>query len=89
MEKELENIAWQELPFYRSLSERILLLGAPKPILILNGMILVLFIVDFHFWPIIPVSLAVHFLCIYVSKNDDQFFECLRSYIHKKKYYCT
>lgn len=88
-EKEIETIAWQELPFYRSLSEQILLLGAPKEILIANGLVLLFFIVDFHFWPIIPVSLIVHFLCIYLSKNDDQFFDCLREYLKKKKYYCT
>lgn len=88
-ESEIENIPWQQLPFHRSLSEQILLLGAPKSILIINGMVLLLFIVDFHFWPIIPMSLIVHFGCIYLSKNDEQFFDCLKSYIHKKNYYCT
>lgn len=88
-ESELENISWQELPFYKSLSERILLMGAPKPIIIINALVMLLFIIDFHFWEIIPVSLAFHFLCIYVSKNDEQFFEALKSYLHKKNYYCT
>lgn len=89
MNEENESFPWFELPFYRSLSEQILLLGAPKPILILNGLILVLFIVDFHFWPIIPINLLIHFGSIYLAKNDDQFFDCLREYIHKKNYYCT
>jgi type IV secretion system protein VirB3 len=89
MNEENESLPWFELPFYRSLSEQILLLGAPKAILILNGLIMVLFIVDFSFWMIIPINLLIHFGCIYLAKNDDQFFDCLRAYIHKKNYYCT
>lgn len=84
-----KDIPWFHLPFYRSLSEQILLMGAPKSVLIINGLIMLLFIVDFHFWYIIPMNLLVHFGCIYLAKNDAQFFDCLRGYIHKKKYYCT
>ncbi|MBP2629461.1 MAG: hypothetical protein H6Q70_89 [Firmicutes bacterium] len=89
MYEEKTSLPWFELPFYRSLSEQILLLGAPKPMLILNGLVMLLFIVDFNFWLIIPVNLVIHFGCIYLTKNDDQFFDCLRKYIRKKNYYCT
>jgi type IV secretory pathway TrbD component len=84
-----KSTPWHELPFYRSLSEQILLLGAPKEILILNALAGLLFIVNFHFWLIIPLNLAVHFGCIYVAKNDSQFFDCIREYAKKKNYYCT
>lgn len=89
MAESKEPVVWANLPFYRSLSEQILLFGAPKSVLILNGVVMILFIVDFDFWYIVPISLAVHFLCIYLSKNDDQFFDCLREYINKKNYYST
>jgi len=85
----MEPYPWYELPFYRSLSEQILLLGAPKSILIINGLLMLIFIVDFNFFLIIPINLLIHFGCIYLSKNDDQFFDCLRVYIRKKNYYCT
>jgi type IV secretion system protein TrbD len=84
-----KSTPWFELPFYRSMSEQILLLGAPKSVLIANGFVLLLFIVDFNFWYIIPISVLVHFSCIYLSKNDDQFFDCLREYVNKKNYYNT
>ncbi|MGL5257600.1 MAG: VirB3 family type IV secretion system protein [Proteocatella sp.] len=86
---ENESYPWYGLPFYRSLSEQILMFGAPKGILILNGLLGFLFIVDFNFFWIIPVNILLHFGCIYLAKNDDQFFDCLREYIHKKNYYCT
>ena len=89
MEEDKKTVAWFELPFYRSLTEQILLLGAPKSILSINGAILFLFVVDFNFWWIVPVNIFIHFLCIYLAKNDQQFFDCLREYIHKKNYYCT
>ena len=89
MAESKEPVAWANLPFYRSLSEQILLFGAPKSVLILNGIVMILFIVDFSFWYIVPISLAVHFFCIYLAKNDDQFFDCLREYVNKKNYYST
>ena len=86
---ELEKYPWYVLPFYRSLSEQILLLGAPKEILMANGILMLLFIVDLGFYMIIPINILLHFGCIYVSKNDEQFFDCLREYRKKKNYYCT
>lgn len=80
---------WFELPFYRSLSEQVLLFGASKSFIFFNGLVALLFIMYLHFWYILPICLILHFLCIYVSKNDDQFFDCLKFYIRKKNYYCT
>lgn len=82
-----EKTPWYTLPFYRSLSEQILIAGVPKGVLAANGVIMLLFIVDFGFFYIIPFSLLLHFLAIYLCKNDDQFFDCLRVYINKKNYY--
>ena len=81
------SVPWQELPFYLSLSEQLLLLGAPKPVLAINGLVMILVIIDFHFYWIIPINLLVHFGCIYLARNDQQFFDCLRAYVPKKDYY--
>ena len=73
--EETKNVAWFELPFYRSLTEQILFLGAPRSAIMVNALIAFLFIINFHFWYIVPVSLIFHFGCIYVARNDDQFFD--------------
>ena len=84
-----ESVPWQELPFYLSLSEQLLLLGAPKPVLAINGLVAFLFIVNLNFYWIVPLNILVHFGCIYLARNDQQFFDCLRAYIPKKDYYST
>ncbi len=86
-EEKNEKPAWFSLPFYRSLSEQILIAGVPKGVLAMNAVIMLIFIVDFGFWYIIPISLLMHFGAIYLCKGDDQFFDCLRVYINKKNYY--
>ena len=73
--EETKNVAWFELPFYRSLTEQILFLGAPRSAIMVNALIAFLFIINFHFWYILPINLLFHFGCIYVAKNDDQFFD--------------
>jgi Type IV secretory pathway, VirB3-like protein. len=84
-----DSVPWQELPFYLSLSEQLLLLGAPKPVLAINALVAFLFIVNLNFYWIIPINILVHFGCIYLARNDQQFFDCLRAYIPKKDYYST
>lgn len=34
--EENKNVAWYELPFYRSLTEQILFLGAPRSAIMIN-----------------------------------------------------
>ncbi len=87
--KDMDAVDWQVLPFYRSLSEQILMLGVPRVVLVLNGLIAFLFVINFHFWYILIVNAIVHFGSIDLAKNDDQFFECLQYYQRKKNYYST
>lgn len=88
-DQETQPIEWQVLPFRRSLSEKALMFGVPKAILVLNGLLAYMFIANFHFWYILAVNALVHFGSIYLAKNDDQFFECLRNYQMQQKYYST
>ena len=80
---------WQVLPFYRSLSEQVLMFGVPKPLLVINALLAYMFIVNFHFWYILVLNAIIHFGSIYIASQDDQFFDCLKSYQSKKSYYCT
>jgi type IV secretion system protein VirB3 len=77
------------LPLYRSLTEQILMAGAPKSVIVLNGTVMAFFILSMHFFWIVPLNIVVHFGAIYLTKKDDQLFDCLKVYIHKKNYYCT
>ncbi len=88
-EDDKKTLPWYDLPFYRSLTEKILMFGAPRGVILANALVAVLFLMDFHFWQIIPICIVVHCGCIYVCKSDDQFFDALRSYISKKNYYST
>ena len=87
--KEPAMTPWFELPFYRGLTEKALVLGVPKSVIAVNMLVAVLFILDFHFFYIIPLNILIHFGAIYVCKGDAQFFECLKYYISKKNYYTT
>lgn len=80
---------WINLRFYKSLAEQVLIFGAPKTFIIANLIIAFLFILNFGFWYIVPVNIGLHFLCIYLAKDDPQFFDCLLVYIKKKNYYST
>ncbi len=84
-----EEVAGYSLPLFRSLTQKILMAGAPKNVIIGNLTLLAFFALSLHFFWIIPLNLAVHFLAIYLTKRDEQFFDCLRIYIKKKDYYST
>jgi len=79
--------SWYELGFSRGLTEPALTMGVPKTPLVLNGIFAVIMIIDFGFWPILFVTIALHCLLLYVCKDDKMFFECLKAYINKKNYY--
>lgn len=88
-EESRKSIPWYDLPFYRAMSEQVLTFGVPRGVILANVMLAIIFIFDFHFFYIIPICIALHILCTYVCKSDQQFFSCLRNYISKRNYYST
>lgn len=76
-----------ELPLYRSLTEQLLVAGAPRSIIVFNFCIATVFIMALHFLWIVPLNIAIHFGAVYVSRSDDQFFDVLRRYVNKKHNY--
>lgn len=79
-----------QLPLYRSLTEQILLAGAPKNVIVFNAMIGAFFLMTLHFIWILPFNVLIYFGSIYcTSQIDEQFFACLLRYIRKKDYYST
>ena len=83
------NVSWDHLPFYRALTEYILVLGTPRNVIIMNGFITFMFVMYFHFLYIIVLTVVVHCACVYISKDDAQFFDCAGRYFSKKNYYST
>lgn len=77
------------LPLYRSLTEPILFAGAPRPVIVLNLVVMFIFLISLHFIWIVPLNLFIHFGAIYITKQDPQAFECLLVYLHQKKTYNT
>lgn len=77
------------LPLYRSLTEEILLAGAPKGMIVLNVSLMAFFIMTMHFLWIIPLNIVIHIGAVFLTKQDDRFFDCLRIYIGQKNYYGT
>ena len=78
-----------KLPLYRALTEQLLVAGAPRSIIVLNFCLAAIFIMALHFIWILPLNIAIHCGAVYVSKSDDQFFDALRRFLNKKKYYST
>lgn len=76
------------LPLYRALTEKMLMGGAPKEIMILNGTMAVIFMMMHTFWVLI-LNVVIHVGAIRFTKSDDQFFDCFKRYINKKNYYST
>jgi type IV secretion system protein TrbD len=89
MAKEEDNPLGFRLPLYRSLTEQILIVGAPKSVIVVNGMVMAIFILSLHSFWIIPLNIIIHFGAIFLTKLDDQIFDCLLKYIRNKNYYCT
>ena len=78
-----------DLPLFRSLTEPIMFMGAPRPVIVLNLVVMFIFLISLHFIWIIPFNLAIHFGAIYITKQDPQAFDCLLIYLHQKKSYRT
>lgn len=77
------------LALYRSLTEEVLIAGAPKGVIVLNVSLMALFIITLHFFWIIPINIIIHIGAIFLTKEDDRFFDCLKIYIKQKNYYGT
>lgn len=87
MAADKNTASWYELGFARGLTEPALIMGVPKTPLVLNLCFAIVMLIDFGFWPILFITVAIHVLMIYICKSDKQFFDCLKAYISKRTYY--
>lgn len=75
------------IPVRRSLTEPILLGGAPRNVAILNGTLAAALGLGLQLWPVgIGYWLIAHALAVFMTKRDDQFLEVLARHIRHKGY---
>ena len=78
-----------EIPLHKSLTEKILVMGAPREITLLNGTFGAAFGLGLHSWSVVPFCLVFPSIAVWATKQDPQFFDCFRRHIKQRKYYST
>lgn len=80
-------IAGFEVPLHRSLTEAILLAGAPRTVAIVNGTIAAALGLGLRLWIAgIAFGLIGHAIAVYAAKRDAQFVEVLGRHLRHKVY---
>ncbi len=81
------EISGFEVPLHRSLTEPILLAGAPRTVAIVNGTIAVALGLGLRLWIAgIAFGLIGHAIAVYAAKRDPQFVEVLGRHLRHKAY---
>ncbi len=76
-----------EVPIHRSLTQTIMIGGAPREISILNGTLTAVLFLGLHSPIGLPIGIAIHLLAVALSKKDPQFFATFRRQIRQKRFY--
>jgi type IV secretion system protein VirB3 len=76
-----------EVPLYRSLTEPILLAGAPRAVAVVNGTIAAALGLGLRLW-IAGLILWVlgHSIAVFAAKRDPDFVEVLRRHLRQRTY---
>jgi type IV secretion system protein TrbD len=84
------SIGHMDVPLYRSLTEPILLAGAPRSIAILNGTIAAALGLGLQMWSSgLVLWIAGHTLAVAAARHDPQFAEILPRHLrHKAQLAC-
>jgi type IV secretion system protein VirB3 len=76
-----------EIPLHRSLTEPILLGGAPRSVAILNGTIAAALGIGLQLWIAgIALWLVGHAVAVFAAKRDPQFASVLARHLRQKAY---
>ncbi len=74
-----------EIPLHRSLTEPVLLAGAPRAVAIINGTIAAALGLGLRFWIAgLIVWVMGHSIAVFAAKRDPQFAEVLRRHLRQK-----
>ncbi len=82
-----KDIGGFSIPVHRSLTEPVLMGGAPRAATIMNGTIAAAIGLGLHLWHFgIIYWVVVHSACIFAAKRDHQFVEVLIRHVRHKGY---
>ena len=82
-----ENVEGFYVPVYRSLTEKVLWMGAPRGLVIVNGLLGVFLFFILGIWQIVALNFMLHGLAALFAKKDPLFFSIFLRYRKLKKYY--
>jgi len=76
-----------EAPIHRSLTDPILLAGAPRSVAIVNGTLAAALSIGLHLWLLgLVVWLIGHSLAVWAAKADPQFMEVFARHLKHKSF---
>ena len=76
-----------EAPLHRSLTDPILLAGAPRSVAIVNGTLAAALSIGLHLWLFgIVVWLIAHSLAVWAAKTDPQFMDVFARHLKHKSF---
>ena len=76
-----------QIPIHNSLTQPILIGGAPREYAIINGTLLLAAVFSLHnFWAV-PIGVLIHSIGVYLAKKDPQFLDTFKRHIYLKPYY--
>ena len=75
------------VPIHRSLTEKMLMAGAPRDFVFANGILGFAIGVISGAYPVLLVSIFAHIIAVAFTKKDPQFFDCVKMHIKEKNYY--
>jgi len=76
-----------EIPLHRSLTEPILLAGAPRAVAIVNGTIAAALGLGLRMWIAgLVLWLAGHSIAVFAAKRDPDFADVLRRHLKQRSY---
>jgi type IV secretory pathway TrbD component len=78
-----------QVPLHRSLTEVILMGGAPREVVLLNGTLAAAMGLALHLYFLLILNVIIHMVAVAVTKRDPQFFNVFKRHINQKKYYGT
>ena len=82
-----EDLPGFVVPVHRSLTTPLLMAGAPRAMAILNGTLTAALGLGLHCLYAIPLGVLIHLVAVLAAKYDPQYFEVLRTHLHRKAYY--
>lgn len=76
-----------EVPLYRSLTEPVLLAGAPRAIAIVNGTLAAALGLGLRLWLAgLVLWIVGHSIAVFAAKRDPDFVEVLRRHMRQRSY---